>query len=56
MRWTPVWEALDEPEKEAIRASVLAEHPYLARPLMRHSRLAARFYLEALAAREGKPS
>ena len=55
VRWTPVWEALDEPEKEAIRASVLAEHPYLARPLMRHSRLAARFYLEALAARGGKP-
>jgi hypothetical protein len=51
--WTPAWEALGESEREAIRASVLAEHPYLARPLMLRSRLAARFFLEELARRRG---
>ena len=34
-------------------AAVLAEHPYLARPLMLRSRLATRFFLEELARRRG---
>ena len=49
--WTPVWEGLAESDREAIRGSVLPEHPYLRQPLMRQSRLALRVYLEALAAR-----
>jgi hypothetical protein len=51
--WTPAWDALEESEREAIRASVLAEHPYLARPLMLRSRLATRFFLEEPARRRG---
>ena len=51
--WTPIWESLPDSEREAIRAAVLAEHPYLARPLMLRSRLATRFFLEELARRRG---
>ena len=49
--WTPLWNALLESDRERIRAEVLLAQPYLARPLMRDSRLALRFYLEALAKR-----
>jgi hypothetical protein len=49
--WGPVWDALSEQEREAIRAVVLEEHPYQVRPLLRQSRLAARLSLEELARR-----
>ena len=49
--WRPAWEALDEPGREAIRAAVLRDHPYLGRPLLRASTVATRFYLEELARR-----
>jgi hypothetical protein len=51
--WTPAWNALSDPEREAIQAAVLLEHPYLARPLLLRSRLATRFFLEELARRRG---
>ena len=52
--WSPVWEALAEADREVIRAEVLRAQPYLDRPLMRSSRLALRFFLEALALRKGR--
>ena len=49
--WAPAWEALPAPTRDEIVAAVLQDHPYLARPLLRESRLATRLYLEALARR-----
>ena len=51
--WSPRWDALSEPDRAALVADVLRDHPYLARPLLRDSRVATRFYLEALALRPG---
>jgi hypothetical protein len=50
--WSPVWDDLAESDREAIRAEVFRGQPYLDRPLMRASRLAQRFFLEALALRK----
>ena len=50
--WSPRWEALPDPVREEIVSAVLRDHPYLARPLLRESRVATRLYLEELARRE----
>lgn len=49
--WLPRWNALGDAERTEVVADVLREHPYLARPLLRDSRVATRLYLEALARR-----
>ena len=51
--WLPAWEALPGPARDEVVAGVLREHPYLARPLLRGSRVATRMYLDAFARRSG---
>jgi Replication initiator protein A len=54
--WQPRWEALETSVRDGIVAAVLREHPYLSRPMLRTSSVAARLYLEEFARRSESPS
>lgn len=49
-RWQPIWDALSEPDREAIRAVVLKANPgYASSPKLRNSFIVTQLYLRELA-------